>query len=149
MRRLGPALAGLALSSAAATACPVGLAVVRAGDGTVVYVAQAEEFSLSYRHSVTLTPVTARYVIAPDGTLTQTEERFAAHGPGLAHDGEGWRRDGDSFVLPLNREIGRLIVRTAPEHENRLIIADTRIDLAAWPREPLHLTPMPCEDALQ
>lgn len=142
----GPAVLLLALSTLAAAACPKGLVVVRVANGTVLAAAQAAAFSLSYRHSVTLTPVTARYVIAGDGRLIQVEERFSAHGPGLAHDVEGWRREGDSFVLTLEREIDRLVLRTAPEYENLLIADGARIDLTAWPREPLEVRAIDCKE---
>lgn len=145
-----PALAGalaivIAAAAPAAAACTPGLAVVRLADGAVLHQARADRFELRWRHSVTLDPVLARYVLDSTG-IRQTEERFASHGPGLAHDAEGWRREGDSFVLPLDRPIDRLILRSAPRYENRLLLAGQDIDLTRWPGQPLELTPLPCKE---
>lgn len=130
-------------------ACPPGqspgLAVIRLTDGAVLHRAQDAGFALTWRHSVTLTPVRALYTLGP-GTIRQTEERFSAHGPGMASDGPGWRQEGGSFVLPLDRAIDRLILRTAPAHQNRLHLAGTEVDLTLWPGQPLELLPLPCED---
>lgn len=133
-----------ALAAASATACPVGLAVARVADGAVLARVAADAFTLEWRHSVTLTMVRDRYVLTPEGEIIQVEERFEAHGPGMAHDGEGWRREGGQYVLPLNRPIDRLILRTAPEHRNRLRAGDADIDLTRWPGQPLELLPVPC-----
>jgi len=144
----GVALA-LCCCGSVAAACPPGelpgLAVVRLIDGAVLHEAQADSFALSWRHSVTLTPVLASYSLDA-GVIRQTEERFSAHGPGMASDGQGWRKEGDVFVLPMDRAIDRLILRTAPAYENHLLIDGTEIDLTLWPRQPLELKPLPCKD---
>ena len=144
-------LAALALAaclgSGSASACDLPeLRLEQVKDGAVLRQWQADAFTLRYRHSVTLTPVTAHYAIAPDGSITQTEERFSAHGPGMAHDGAGWHRDGDEMVLPLNRPIPHLVLRTAAAHENRLIVGGAEIDLTRWPGQPLHFRALPCKD---
>jgi len=142
-------LAALALSacngSVAACDLPL-LRLERVTDGALLMQVATDHFALRYRHSVTLTPVTARYVVSPGGAITQTEERFAAHGPGMAHDGAGWHREGGEMVLPLDRPIPRLVLRTAPEHENRLIVGATETDLTLWPGQPLELRALPCKD---
>lgn len=142
-------LAALALAACLgpATACDLPeLRLEQVRDGAVLLRWRTEAFTLRYRHSVTLTPVSAAYVIAPDGAITQTEERFAAHGPGMAHDGAGWHREGDEMVLPLNRPIPRLVLRTAPAHENRLTVGGVETDLTRWPGQPLELRALPCKD---
>ncbi|SDW72860.1 DUF1850 domain-containing protein [Roseicitreum antarcticum] len=133
-----------------AHACKVtGLSVVRLTDDTVLARAQAQEFTLIWRHSVTLTPVYAAYAIDADGTLRQTEERFAAHGPGMAFGGEGWQIRGDQMVLTLNRPIPQLILRSDIPHQNRLIAGDTEIDLTRWPGVPLEIRATPCKDPVR
>lgn len=126
-----------------------GIAVVRLTDNAVVARAEAQEFTLIWRHSVTLTPVEADYAADPDGTLRQTEERFAAHGPGMAFGGEGWQMRGDQMVLTLNRPIPQLILRSGIAHENRLIAGDTEIDLTRWPGVPLEIRAQPCKDPMR
>lgn len=146
IERTGPALLALALSATApAAACPPGIAVVEVGGGAVMFSTRVEEFELAYRHSVTLTPVVSRYRIDPHG-IVQVEERMAAHGPGVAYGGEGWRREGGMFVLPLERGIDRLVLRAAPQYENRLIAGKEVIDLFRWPGRPLEIRPLFCED---
>ena len=112
----------------------------------MILATETDRFALRYRHSVTLTLVTAHYAIAPDGSITQTEERFSAHGPGMAHDGAGWHLEGDEMVLPLDRPIPHLVLRTAPAHENRLIVGAKETDLTLWPGQPLELRALPCKD---
>ncbi|MFN3937563.1 MAG: DUF1850 domain-containing protein [Gemmobacter sp.] len=142
--RPGALVAGLVLLAApVAAGC---LAVVRLADEVELVRAETTEFALSWRHSVTLTPVVARYAIDDSG-LRQIDERFAAHGPGLAHEAKGWRREGEEFVVPLDRPVPRLILRAAPEHENRLRLPGALIDLTIWPGTPLEILPLPCEDA--
>lgn len=122
------------------------LAVVGLRDGRTLIELPARAFTLTWRHSVSLTTVAADYIIAPDGQIVQTEERFVAHGPGMAYDGEGWtERDGE-MVLPLHRPVPRLILRTAPEHENRLIVGGQTIDLTRWPATPLELLSPDCKE---
>jgi hypothetical protein len=139
-----PALLAALTLAAPSAACPVGLAVVRVADGAELARVAGAAFMLEWRHSVTLTMVRDAYVLTPEGEIRQVEERFAAHGPGMAHDGAGWRREGGEYVLPLDRPIDRLILRAAPEHRNRLRAGDAEIDLTRWPGQPLELTPVPC-----
>jgi len=51
-----------------------------------------------------------------------------------------------AMVLPLDRPVPRLILRTAPEHENRLIVGDQMIDLTRWPATPLEILSPDCKE---
>ena len=125
-----------------------GLAVVRLSDGAVLFETRTDRFALSWRNSVTLTPVLEIYALDRDG-IRQIEERFSAHGPGMAHTGEAWRREDGMFVITLDRPIERLVLRSAPAYENRLRIAETEIDLTQWSGVPLELIPLHCKDDIQ
>nr|WP_237684853.1 DUF1850 domain-containing protein [Szabonella alba] len=146
MAALAPLLLLICLGTAARACSLPDLRLERVADGVPLWQGGADGFALRWRHSVTLTPVIATYAIGPDGAIRQTEERFEAHGPGMAHDGAGWRQEGDQIVLPLDRPIPRLVFRTAPEHENRLFAQGTEIDLTLWPGQPLELRALPCKD---
>lgn len=154
MRKTGwrelTALAAILLcagGSEASRACPDPvLAVIGLRDGLTRVEIPTQAFTLSWRHSVSLTPVEADYIIEPDGRIVQTEERFVAHGPGMAYDGEGWSEREGEMVLPLHRPVPRLILRTAPDHENRLIVGDQTINLTRWPATPLELLSPDCKE---
>ncbi|MGP9791179.1 DUF1850 domain-containing protein [Roseinatronobacter sp. NSM] len=134
---------------AARDCTPRALDVVRLHDGKTLATLPAGAFSMLWRHSVTLTMVQADYVLDPQGRIIQIAERFAAHGPGMAHDGTGWRVHDGQMVIDLNRDVGRLILRSAPAHENRLIAGDTELDLTQWPATPLEIRPPDCKDTPQ
>ena len=104
----------------------------------------ASQFSLSWKHSVTLSTVVARYKVDRDGRIHQLDERFTDHGPGLSHTSDGWRVQDDSFVVPINRPIGSFVLRTSPEHENRLSIVGQTVDLTKWPARPLEIRATGC-----
>ncbi|MDD7970878.1 DUF1850 domain-containing protein [Roseinatronobacter alkalisoli] len=120
--------------------------VVRLHDGVVLATLPARPFTLVWRNSVTLTMVQADYILGDGGQIIQIAERFAAHGPGMAHDGTGWRVENDQMAIELHRDVGRLILRSAPAHENRLIAGDTTIDLTQWPATPLEILSPDCKD---
>lgn len=138
-------LAG-ALGPQAARACTSLVTVTALQTGQVVLSIPASAFTLSWRHSVSLTQVEADYTLGPDGQMYQTEERFSAHGPGMEYGGDNWRFEDGQMILHLNRPIPRLVVRTAPAHENRLIVAGQTHDLTRWPGIPLELELRPCKD---
>ncbi|MBR3369739.1 MAG: DUF1850 domain-containing protein [Rhodobacteraceae bacterium] len=134
---------------AARDCTPRVLDVVRLHDGMTLASLPTAAFSLVWRHSVTLTPVQADYIIDPRGQIIQIAERFAAHGPGMAHDGTGWRVEDGQMVIDLHRDVGRLILRSAPAHDNRLIAGDTTLDLTQWPATPLEILSPDCKDPPQ
>ncbi|MBK5927548.1 DUF1850 domain-containing protein, partial [Rhodobaculum claviforme] len=118
----------LATLAAPAAACPA-VAVVRLADGAEVARLPAPHgFALRHIHSVTLTEVEARYTLAPDGTLRQTEERATDPGPGMDHTAP-MRTEGGALVTPLDRPVARLVLRAAPAWDNRLIAGATTLDL--------------------
>jgi hypothetical protein len=110
-------------------------------------------FTLSSVHSVTLTPVHARYRISASGTLTQVEERFMEHGPGLGHTERALRADDGAHVVAMQRPIERLILRAHPRWSNQLVTEGAgathgqTIDLTRWPDQPLQLQPIGCQPA--
>lgn len=106
----------------------------------------ATRFTLIWRHSVNLTEVEADYVIGPDGGLHQVEERFKAHGPGMEYGGDGWTFENGQMRLRLERPVPRLILRTAPEHRNRLVVNGETLDLTRWPGKPLEIEMRACKE---
>lgn len=133
--------------TSAAHACEAGmLELVDLRGATVLAVFDGPGFTLNWRHSVTLTPVRAEYRLVAGRGIVQTAERFAAHGPGMAHEGAGWRIEDGQMVLDLDRDIDRLILRTAPDHENRLQTTAAEIDLTQWPATPLEIRAADCKE---
>ncbi|MEH0020721.1 MAG: DUF1850 domain-containing protein [Desulfobacter sp.] len=102
---------------------------------------QESGFSLSFIHSVSKTRVTDVYTARPGG-IVQTSERFRAHGAGLpSHPDEpgglSWEKQGDEFILHMERPIPRLVVRTDQNYENRLILGKTTLNLNQWEDQAL------------
>lgn len=97
-------------------------------------------FELSFIHSVSLTKVFDRYKIvgSTDLSIVQTQERFKAHGQGLPSlmeepDGISFKRVNGQFILTMNREIHKLIVRTDKRFKNRLYTGNLIYNLNQWP----------------
>lgn len=109
-------------------------------------------FSLSFIHSVSLTPVRDDYVLEPDGAIRQTAETFVAHGQGLPSaanepGGLAWEHEDGRFRLTMDRPIPRLIVRTDARYENRLHAAGRTLNLNQWTDQALDLRPTSCPTA--
>lgn len=109
-------------------------------------------FELSFIHSVSMTPVRDFYRLTETEqgglSIRQTAERFIAHGQGLPSlvdepDATSFSNDNGTFVLSIDRAIGRLIVRTDRRFRNRLHTGGTTIDLNQWPDTGLRITPVP------
>ncbi len=156
MRRLVRA-AGLAVALATPAAgqgraenCAASLAVRAFPDGNelarVALNGTAPAFTLTYRHSVTLTMVESRYTVE-DGRVVHLAEAFADHGPGLAGNaaapGARWERRNGRFILHERRVIERLVLRVHRDHGNRLDAAGP-LDLTRWGNRALEIAPMPC-----
>lgn len=99
-------------------------------------------FTLSFIHSVSVTPVEDIYQISKgadgDYQILQTEERFLDHGQGLPSmngepDAHKFEYRDDKFVLYMNRPIGDLIVRLDSRFKNRLHTGMDVINLNQWP----------------
>jgi hypothetical protein len=75
--------------------------------------AAAPWFTVAYVHSVTRTPVVERYRV-DNGTIVQTEIRFAQHGPGLptqADTGGAFERRDGQFVVTMARRFPVVVMR--------------------------------------
>lgn len=88
-------------------------------------------FSLSYTHSVFLTPVESGYRI-DDGTIVQDLELFTDPGYGMEsvddNDQQHLQQDGDWLRLVLDRAIPNLVVRVQTTQNNRITVP-TPVDL--------------------
>jgi hypothetical protein len=101
-------------------------------------------FSLSFIHSVSITPVTDHYSVEGDAIL-QTSEVFMAHGAGLpSFSGDvgatGWHHENGEFTFEMHRPIGTMIVRVQAEYQNILHIGSRKIRLADWGDGALRLS---------
>lgn len=100
-----------------------------------------KEFSLSFIHSVSRTRVVDLYQIRVTN-IVQTAERFRAHGAGLPSSpdepgGISWEKQGDEFVLHMERPIPKLVIRTDKNYENRLMLGKQTINLNQWEDQAL------------
>lgn len=109
------------------------------------------EFELSFIHSVSLTPVTDYYRLtesrAGDLKIKQTAEVFLAHGQGLPSlvnepNATSFELRNGQFILEMDRDIGRLIVRTDKRFKNRLHTGNSIINLNQWPDSGLLIAPV-------
>lgn len=110
--------------------------------------AGAPELGIAFEHSVLGTTVVDRYRFAPTARLV--EERYAGDGYGLPHaagPGETLRRDGDSWVLQLNRPVHPLVVRSLPQQHMRLLLASREWPLARWAAKSIEFTTSGCDTA--
>ena len=103
---------------------------------------QDDKFTLSFIHSVSLTPVEDLYELkknSPENYLIkQVEERFMTHGYGLpstngAPDVQRFEQRNKGFTLYLDRPIETLIVRLDRRFKNRLSTGTKKINLNQWP----------------
>jgi hypothetical protein len=109
-----------------------------------------QSFSLSFIHSVSLTPVIDEYhLLNTDSNyrILQTAERFFAHGQGLPSlvdepDAIAFEHTDGQFILKLKRNIDNLIVRTDSRFKNRLHTGSITIDLNQWPDNGLKIYPV-------
>ena len=106
------------------------------------------EFSLSFIHSVSRTPVRDDYRV--DGfRIIQTAETFETHGAGLPSIVDetgvtGWEYRDGRFVVGMHRPIPRLIVRTDRNYRNHLSIGGVDVNLNAWEDQALEVAVAPC-----
>lgn len=100
-----------------------------------------QRFFLSFIHSVSGTPVEDIYRVS-GLNIIQTEERFMTHGAGLpSHPNEpggvAWEKDGERFILKMERPITKLVVRTDKTYKNRLFLGSRTINLNQWEDQAL------------
>lgn len=134
-----PAIAGGALSLCLTETRGEGREIARYPLGS------GQEFSLSFIHSVSRTPVTDIYRVE-QGQIIQTQEIFTGHGAGLpsiANDigATGWRHEGGRFILDMYRPTGPIPLRIQAQYENTLHIAGTDLPLADLGQPALTLAP--------
>lgn len=103
----------------------------------------SDQFSLSFIHSVSKTPVFDDYIIN-SGQIIQIQERFLNHGAGLpsgTDDGNetSWQIKDGVFHLKMNRLIKRLVVRVNPEYKNTLLVGENKFDLTRWGRRAIEI----------
>ena len=104
-------------------------------------------FSLSFIHSVSRTPVEDIYRVDAQG-ICQTSEIFESHCAGLPYSDQetnatGWEQRNGKFILHMEREIPRLVVRTDRIYKNRLHLPDRTINLNQWEDQALLLDVTP------
>lgn len=109
------------------------------------------KFELSFIHSVSLTPITDYYRLTESRAgglkIKQTAEVFLAHGQGLPSlvnepDATSFELRNGQFILEMDRDIGRLIVRTDKRYKNRLHTGNSTINLNQWPDSGLLIAPV-------
>ena len=92
------------------------------------------DFTVTYVHSVTRTPVDERYTI--DGNaIVETEIRFEQHGPGLPTEpdaGEAWTRRDGRYVVTMRRRFERIAMRVHADQKPVLAAGTRVVDLAQW-----------------
>ena len=139
-------LAVLLLPSLANAAC---LTLTSHPDGrplAAVAVAQdPPEFTITYVHSVTRTPVIERYAIA-GSEIVETEMRFEQHGPGLpteADAGGTFKRSEGGFVVTMDRHFPTIVMRVHRDQSPRLSTGTRSLDLAQWGNRALALGVVP------
>ena len=140
--RASALLLGLAAPGLAFAAClelashPDGAALER-----IALPASAPDFTLTYVHSVTRTPVEERYRV--DGaTLVETQMSFSQHGPGLptaADAGSTMRTVDGRFVVTMARGFEAIVMRVHADQAPELHASGRAINLAAWGNRALAL----------
>jgi len=103
------------------------------------------EFTITYVHSVTRTPVIERYAIA-GSEIVETEMRFEQHGPGLpteADAGGTFKRSEGGFVVTMDRHFPTIVMRLHRDQSPRLATGTRSIDLAQWGNRALALGVVP------
>ncbi len=98
--------------------------------------ASDKKFSLSFLHSVTLTPVLSTYRIQ-DTHIIQTQEQFLTHGYGLPSQQnenafERWEEKDDAFIVHMNRKIAPLVVRVSMKYKTTLLIDGVAYSLGKY-----------------
>jgi hypothetical protein len=128
-------LLGLALPGVALAAC---LELASHPDGATLermaLPAPAPEFTITYIHSVTRTPVEERYRVDGAG-LVETQMTFSQHGPGLptaADAGSTMQTVDGHIVVTMARSFDEIVMRVHADQSPQLHAAGRTTQLAAW-----------------
>ena len=135
-------LLGLALPGIALAAC---LKLASHPDGATLermaLPASAPDFTITYIHSVTRTPVEERYRV--DGaTIVETQMSFSQHGPGLptaADAGSTMQTVDGRFVVTMARSFDEIVMRVHADQSPQLQAAGRTTNLAQWGNRALVL----------
>jgi len=103
-------------------------------------------FAITYRHSVTRTPVIETYRATAD-RFVQTSIRFEQHGPGLPTapgPGERWERIDGRFVVTMARPLDELRMRVHADQAPALDVAGATLALTRWGNRAIGLLPSTC-----
>jgi hypothetical protein len=103
-------------------------------------------FAITYRHSVTRTPVTETYRATAD-RFVQTSIRFEQHGPGLPTapgPGERWERMDGRFVVTMARPLDDIRMRVHADQAPALDVAGATLALTRWGNRAIGLLPSTC-----
>lgn len=135
-------LPGLLAAGIAQAAC---LSIVTYPDGaplaSLAIAREEADFRLTYRHSVTRTPVEERYRVDGDA-IVETEIRFEQHGPGLPSEpdaGERWMQRDGQIIVTMHRRFPRMVMRVHADSQPMLTTAARTIELAQWGNRALEL----------
>ena len=106
------------------------------------------DFTISYVHSVTRTPVTERYYVT-GREIIETEMRFEQHGPGLpteADVGGTFTHSDGRFIVTMDRHFPAIVMQVHLDQSPRLVAGTRSVDLAQWGNRALALgaIPGPC-----
>ncbi len=93
-------------------------------------------FSMSFFHSVTLSPIVSTYVVH-DRNIVQVQEQFTALGYGLASGNndigiEKWEERDGMFTIHMKRAVRPLIIRISQKYKTALTIGTESYSLQRY-----------------
>ena len=143
-------LAAVGACPVAAAACELVLSEHRSGVELhrLPLDAALPEVRVAFEHSVLGTPVVDRYRFTPQARLI--EERFEGEGYGLPHVAgvdETLQREGQGWLLRLDRAVHPLVVRPLPQQRMRLVLHSGEWPLAAYSSQAIQITVQGCPAA--
>jgi hypothetical protein len=112
-------------------------------EGKIIYripVGQGDEFTLTYRHSVSNSVVYGTFALTDEGTIEPLTTVFLSYGPGLPMAGGGENTTiEDGVITVYHQEVPREDLRlwVSPLTGETLTIRNETYDLAALSEEPM------------